>query len=232
MKAATPRSRALDELHRRLTTGEYHDGRLPPERELAGQLGVGRRALREALSSLEEEGLIWRRQGHGTFVSTHPLIGEPEIGRLAHNTNPIEIVEARLSIEPMLVRRSAMRVSRAEIDVMQRLADSARAAKDARTYETFDMAFHRKVAEGAGNALFLAMFEMIFSVREKADWKRVREYYFEHDGAERSYQEHKLIIDAVADRNPAVAEAMMREHLGNVAQIVLGVDGLPLGMPA
>lgn len=231
MTAETPRSLALDELHRRLTTGHYHEGRLPPERELASQLGVGRRALREALAALEQEGLIWRRQGHGTFISTHPMIDEPEIARLANNVNPVEIVEARLMIEPMLVRHSAMRISRAEIDKIRRLADSAHVAKDARTYETFDIAFHRKIAESAGNALFLAMFEMIISVREKANWRRVREYYFEHDGAERSYREHTLIIDAIAQRDPPAAEAMMRQHLRNVAQVVLGVHGLLGGPP-
>jgi DNA-binding FadR family transcriptional regulator len=157
------------------------------------------------------------------------MIGEPELARLANHVSPVEIVEARLSIEPMLVRRAAIRVSKAQIDVMTRLSEAARAARDARTYETFDIAFHRKIAEGADNALFLSMFEMIISVREKANWKRVREYYFDHDGAERSYQEHRLIIDAVASRDPVVAEAMMRQHLGRVAEIVLGVGGLPVG---
>ena len=78
--------------------------------------------------------------------------------------------------------------------------------------------------------LRLAMFEMIISVREKADWRRVREYYFEHDGAERSYREHRLVIDALMDRDPARAETMMRDHLDKVAQTVLGVDTLPLGL--
>ncbi len=231
MTAAAPGSIALDELHRRLTTGFYHEGRLPPERDLATELGVGRRAVREALAALEQEGLIWRRQGHGTFISTHPMIDEPEISRLANNVNPLAVVEARLMIEPMLVHRAALRASKAEIAAMTRLAESARSAHDARTYETFDIAFHRKIAEASGNALFLAMFEMVISVREKANWRQVREYYFEHDGAEQSYREHKLILDAVGDRNPGLAETAMREHLSKVAQVVLGVDQAATKLP-
>ncbi|MDB5560668.1 MAG: GntR family transcriptional regulator [Hyphomicrobiales bacterium] len=230
MKAESPKQMALSELRRRLDAGQYDNVRLPPERQLATMLGVGRRALREALDLLEEEGLIWRRQGHGTFTTSQRLVSEPEIARLAHRVNPIEIVEARLSIEPMLVRRSAMRASQAEIDAIIRLAEAARTAKDPRTYEGFDIAFHRKIADCAGNALFLAMFEMIISVREKADWKRVREYYFEHDGAEKSYAEHELIIDAIIDRDPAKAEAAMRDHLSKVALAFLGVDGLTIGL--
>lgn len=223
-----PEVRALDELHRRLTVGHYSEGQLPPERELASELGVGRRALRLALAALEEEGLIWRRQGHGTFVSTHPMFSEAEISRLANRVSPIEVLEARLSVEPMLVARSTLRVSKAQIDQMHRLADAARRATDARTYETFDIAFHRKIAEGAGNALFLAMFEMVISVREMGNWRRVREYYYAHDGAELSYREHKLIIEAMADRDPAGAEAAMRDHLSQVVKFVLGAISVPI----
>lgn len=44
------------------------DGRLPTERELSETMGVRRRALRRALESLEAEGLVWRKQGKGTFA--------------------------------------------------------------------------------------------------------------------------------------------------------------------
>jgi DNA-binding FadR family transcriptional regulator len=228
MRGEPPRETALAELRRRLEAGEYQNSRLPPERELSVALGVGRRALREALDTLEHEGLVWRRQGQGTFAGSQVTVSEQEISRLAHRVNPLEVIEARLSIEPMLVRRCAMRASQAEIETIIRLADAARLAKDARSYENFDIAFHRKIATCAGNALFLSMFEMIISVREKADWRRVREYYFDRDGAQRSYGEHRRIIDAIIDRDPAKAEAMMRDHLSKVASDLLGVDGLYL----
>jgi len=226
--SASGEVRALDELHRRLTVGHYDEGRLPPERELAEELGVSRRALRQALAALEEEGLIWRRQGHGTFISTHPMVTEAVAASLANRVSPMEVMEARLSIEPMLVGRSALRMSKAQIDHLNRLATSARNAADARTYETFDMAFHRKIAEGAGNALLLAIFETVIGVREMGNWRRVREYYFEHDGTEISYREHKLIIEAIGDRDASQAEAFMREHLSQVAKIVLGTVAVPL----
>ncbi|MBZ9935617.1 FCD domain-containing protein [Mesorhizobium sp. BR1-1-16] len=226
MERDAPKDIALAALRRRLDMGEFANNRLPPERELAVMLGVSRRALREALDTLETEGLVWRRQGQGTFAGSQGALSEQEISRLSHRVNPLEAIEARLSIEPMLVRRCAMRASQAEIDVMVRLANSARTAKDARSYETFDIAFHRKIATCAGNALFLSIFEMIISVREKADWKHVREYYFDHGGAERSYIEHRAIIDAVIARNPAAAEAAMRQHLSQIASDVLGIDSL------
>jgi len=231
MQKEAPKDIALAELRRRLEAGDYDNLRLPPERELAALLGVGRRAVREALDALEKEGSVWRRQGQGTFAAgSQTLLGEQEIARLAHRVNPLEAIEARLAIEPLLARRAALRASQADIEAITRLADSARTAKDARTYETFDIAFHRKIVNCAGNALFLSMFEMIISVRQKADWKHVREYYFEHDGAERSYVEHRTVIDSIVQRQPAAAEVAMRDHLSKVATDLLGVDGFYLNV--
>lgn len=60
------------ELKKRISEGVYAPGQqLPSEPELAGQFGVSRGTLREALSVLEKEGVIRRRHGIGSFVETH-----------------------------------------------------------------------------------------------------------------------------------------------------------------
>src|SRR5207248_7856708 len=100
----------------------------------------------------------------------------------------------------------------------------ARAARNARDYGQADAGFHRKIAECAGNAMFRAMFEMILRVREKVDWERLRQYYFRHDGARRSYEEHSVIIDAIRERDPQAAAAAMQDHLRKVSASLLGAD--------
>jgi len=63
-----------DEMKRRIAAGLYLTGRqLPSEPELAGDLGVSRGTLREALSVLEKEGVIFRRHGVGSFVKQEPV---------------------------------------------------------------------------------------------------------------------------------------------------------------
>lgn len=57
----------------RITEGRFDDGRIPPETELAADLGVSRTTVRDALSRLEHEGAIVRRQGAGTFVNAAGL---------------------------------------------------------------------------------------------------------------------------------------------------------------
>lgn len=224
MPATSPTDRALQALRKRLEQVAGDNGRLPPERELAMSLKVSRRALREALAVLEKEGAVWRQQGRGTFYGSQPSVSEQEIGQLARRVNPLEILEARLSFEPGLARLAAMRASLADIDDMHRIAVRALNAPNARDYERADAAFHRKIAECAGNAMFLAMYEMIIRVREKADWQRLRQYYFFHDGARCSYDEHRLVIEAIAEREPAAAATAMQDHLHKVAQTLSGAD--------
>jgi len=56
-----------------ISNNGFQDGRIPPETDLASELGVSRTTVRDALSRLEHEGAIYRRQGSGTFVNQHGL---------------------------------------------------------------------------------------------------------------------------------------------------------------
>jgi len=65
--------RAQEVLRERLEDGTYQPGsQLPPEPDLARQLGISRSTLREAMRTFEERGRITRRRGIGTFVSQSP----------------------------------------------------------------------------------------------------------------------------------------------------------------
>src|SRR5215475_6230429 len=59
----------LNRLRQLIESQDISEGRMPPERALASELGVGRRSLRRALEVLEQEGRISRHQGRGTFVN-------------------------------------------------------------------------------------------------------------------------------------------------------------------
>jgi len=60
-------------IRKRIADDEFEGGRIPPETELASELGVSRTTVRDALSRLENEGTIYRRQGAGTFVNQQGL---------------------------------------------------------------------------------------------------------------------------------------------------------------
>ncbi|HZT18964.1 MAG TPA: FCD domain-containing protein, partial [Dongiaceae bacterium] len=150
------------------------DGRIPPERVLASELGVGRRSLRRALDVLEREGRISRRQGRGTFLQeARAGNGTPVFEQILERTNPIEVIEVRLSIEPVMARLAALRASQSDIRKLQRLAEETRAATDPAAYEQADAGFHRAIAEASRNALFLAVFDTLRASQCDAGWRRL-----------------------------------------------------------
>ena len=84
-----------------LTEGKLGpDGRLPTERELSDKTGAPRRLIRRALAALEAEGLIWRRQGKGTFAGQPVEPVSALAAEISDSSEPVEVMEARLCIEP------------------------------------------------------------------------------------------------------------------------------------
>jgi GntR family transcriptional repressor for pyruvate dehydrogenase complex len=216
-QAGSDASSVLERLRAALENGELVEaGRLPPERELAETIGVGRRSLRQALAHLEAEGIIWRRQGQGTFVSAlRPR--EPDHFRdLASSTSPAEVMEVRLELEPVLARFCALRATRDQVERVRLAADHAAAAESSSAFETSDAAFHRALAEGANNSLFLAMFESITAVLRQSDWRAVRQSTFSHSRRSEVSHQHDDVVQAVVARDPFKAEQSMREHLLSV----------------
>jgi DNA-binding FadR family transcriptional regulator len=189
------------------------ESRLPTERELAENLGLGRRALRRAFEVLEAEGRIWRRQGKGTFIGTRP--GEPaEMARaLGGQTNFYEVMEARLRLEPQLAFLAALKASDAEVARMRHLCDRIAESDDADGRELWDGALHRQIARATGNRLLLALFDVIDQIRQNDSWTALRERA-RRSGAYESYLgQHTAIVDAIAARNPGGAEQAMRRHI-------------------
>ena len=187
--------------------------RLPPERELAEEIGVGRRALRRALEVLENEGLIWRRQGKGTFGGPQQVSSTLRVNNLAEFTNPLEVIEVRIEIEPVLARLAATKASPVLIQQLERLAVKAKESTDTDSWELWDGAFHRKIAEAAGNQLFILFIGMIEQIRQNQSWRHFRERTRSVGRTALSIQQHDAVIEAIRRFHPAEAEAAMREHL-------------------
>ena len=93
-------------------------GRMPPERDLATSLGVGRRALRRALEVLEREGQVTRRQGRGTFLTAPETGAEGPFNGVLQHTNPFEVMEVRLTVEPMIARLASLRLALDDTDLV------------------------------------------------------------------------------------------------------------------
>jgi DNA-binding FadR family transcriptional regulator len=214
---------ALEKLRELIAAGKIgSDGRLPTERALAETLDVGRRAVRRALEVLEAEGLLWRRQGSGTFVGERPDRWHEHVGDLVAGTDFMELMEVRLRIEPQLAQLAAMRAKPRDIEKMHDLAAKIGESTDADSKELWDGALHRQIAQAAGNQLFLSIFDVVNRVRQDDAWQAIRERARAsvlRPGAVQS--QHADIISAIAARDPVRAGEAMREHLLGIQEILI-----------
>ena len=213
---------ALTQLRAYLAQNAWQPGaRIPAERDLSELLGVSRGELRKALAVLESRGELWRHVGKGTFVGARPFAEQFSVAALAAQTNPAEVMRARLAIEPKLAREAALHGSREDIENLRVCLSDSRAAETWREYETWDNRLHRTVAEASHNALLLAAFDVLNGVRRAVVWGRLREDWPRPAPDHHSFGEHDEIVRAVGDRDLVEAEAAMRRHLHSVERHLL-----------
>ncbi len=204
------------------------DGRLPTERQLSEVLGVGRRILRRALDTLEQRGQISRHQGRGTYVvdetspatKDHP-VPPADVLAFSDTANPVELIELRISLEPVMCRFAAIRSSRLDVEHLRQLAEQTEKATTYTAYEDADRQFHSTLATLSRNSLFIRLQDALgAALRDKA-LARFGEsgHCFKRQAEHVAF--HHAIVDAIADRNSNQAESLMLEHLSDVHRSLL-----------
>lgn len=190
--------------------------RLPSERELCESLGVSRGELRKALAILESEGQVWRHVGKGTFIGQRPLENIGDVTALTSQTNPTEVMRARLLIEPAICREAALNATAGDIAEMRFCLVRGREAQTWRQYENWDNRFHRAVVQAAHNNLLTGLFDTLNAVRRAVVWGRLRPNTSAPDASHHSFTEHDAIVSAIERRDMEKAGAAMQSHLESV----------------
>lgn len=193
------------------------NGQLPTERKICETMGVSRRAVRRALEAIEAEGLIWRKQGKGTFAGQAPDPTQVLAAGIVGETDFMEVMEARLCIEPGLAGMAALKASPPDIERMRNLARRTVGSVDADSTELWDGALHRLIARTAGNAPLLTAFSILDEIRSSAGWRSLRSKARSVETLKLSDREHHTIIDAIEAGVPDRAEAAMRVHLSTLS---------------
>ncbi|HMN81864.1 MAG TPA: transcriptional regulator NanR [Burkholderiaceae bacterium] len=208
----------LDRLMQRIHSGEIRPGdKLPAERELMDQYGVGRPAIREALQAMERSGIVEITHGERARVvvpTADDLIRQIGSGaRHLLNTQPDtfeHLKHARVFLEAGMAREAAGCATPEQIALLRTRIDEQRESLS-RLDEFLDrdMAFHREIARINGNPIFSAIVEAVFR------WGG--DYYqplVRAPGAEQlTISEHRAIVDAIEAGDAAGAERAMRAHL-------------------
>jgi GntR family transcriptional repressor for pyruvate dehydrogenase complex len=188
-------------------------GRLPSERQLAENLGVGRSIIREALKSLGMLSLIRVKPGGGYYLQDVPsnlLPKSIEWGLLLGERHTADLVEARGFIEVAVARLAAERRDEKNLSRLEDLLAQMKAAhKNPNKFVEADIAFHITLAEASRNS---ALRDILSGMRSLLDvWVR-RNVYAAADLAPR-YRRHLAIFVAIKKRDPEAAALAMEEHM-------------------
>ncbi|MBV6656641.1 MAG: FadR family transcriptional regulator [Devosiaceae bacterium] len=214
---------ALVQLRAFIAHSDLQEGqRLPPERDLVEQLGVTRNDLRKALALLEAEGRIWRHVGKGTFVGAKPMDEVNGLNAVAERSSPVEVMQARILIEPLLAAQAALHATGADLTDLRETADACRAAQSWREYESQDNALHRAIAVASNNKVLLSLFDTLNTIRRTVVWGRDRKQDGPPPHSHHSFDQHDAIVAAIVDRDQDSARSHMLAHLQAVQQRLIG----------
>ncbi|GAA4484608.1 FCD domain-containing protein [Rhodococcus olei] len=220
---SSPRAweQVLAQLERMLVSGEVRPGqRLPGERALAADLGVGRSSVREALRVMEALGLLRAQTGSGpnagAMIVARPTGGMSMLMRMqvAAQGFPVsDVVRTRLVLESEVMRTLAARRPAADlaaaVELLHSMDDRTLSATE---FLILDSQFHVALADAAGNQVVAAM---MAGLRESIESYVVA-------GADattwpvtctRLREEHRGLVDAVEAGDPQLAERRILDHI-------------------
>ncbi len=183
----------------------------PSERILAQQLNVKRHQLRKALQALKVSGEL-------PASSPRKLPSSSKSGAaLVRGTNPLEVLELRLALEPVLARLAALRATPLDIANIERAATTLAGTESG----SADLAFHKLIAAATHNTLAADFYALLRQVGSDSRLRVESPKSHCPDRLRQRDEEHHAIAAAIASRDPNKAEEAMRAHLNMVQRLVL-----------
>lgn len=206
------------QIEQQILRGDLRTGdRLPTERELAEQFRASRTAVREAMKTLAQKGLVDLRPGRGTIVidGTSSALRDSlnRSMQVSQQRSGGDLVEVREILEPEIAALAAVRANDADIAELRAAVEMMDThIADADAFITADNHFHQILANATNNNLILALIHPIMELLSE----QRKQIFGVHGGPQRGQQHHKMLLDAVTRHDPEAARAAMRAHLRQV----------------
>lgn len=190
--------------------------RLPSERELAERFQVGRGSLREAMRSLELQGMVVSRPGSGTYVSSESLepLASIIVSTLTEANRDLEdIFEVRHLLEPHIASLAAERSTVEDCDrMMAAIEDQKIQIANGDTGVDGDTAFHFALAQGTQNPVLVKVISTMSDILAQS-----RDHAMQSPGRpQRSLASHRQILHMVSTGNSEGARTAMEHHITEV----------------
>jgi len=217
---------AITSIRHMILTGELAPGdRLPPESDLAANLGLSRTSLREAVRALTVLGVVDTRQGDGSYITG--LGPELLLGALGlavdlqrEDTIP-DLIAVRRILEPAATALAATRVTAVDLEQIRSYIRSDLDQDQVGDYIELDWEFHHAIANASGNPLLAVLLDGL-----AAPTLRVRAWRgMSVPGIlERTLSEHRAIADALEAHDPNLAFALATIHVAGVEAWVRSLE--------
>lgn len=203
---------------RKLTPGDQ----LPPERQLAELLEVSRPSLREALRTLQAQGLVQIKHGQGTFVQEPIVAQELRVSMMssAHDLN--ELYDAREVLEVPAARWAATKATKEDLRILRATLnqiDTVSTTKpiDYDQLQILDAKFHLSIVEIAGNRFINQTLNVLQDVMKMSMETTLRL----PGRSEISRSEHLAILAAIENADGALAAKITHEHISGARATAL-----------
>ena len=208
----------VNELRNLILGGEFSRGEWIRQEEIAERFQLSRIPVREALRTLEAEGLVIIQPRRGARVAS---VDRSELE---------QIYALRIAVEPLAISQSIPQLTEAQILVLEELAARMEASTEIEEFLATDREFHLASYQGAQYPLIVQLVERFWNTTQhyRRRYAQVRsERSFQH-----AYSDHRLLIQAIRDGNGDVAAAIVKRHIERTRDDLLatldhvdGVDG-------
>ena len=192
--------------------------KLPTERELAVRFATSRASVREALRTLEPEGLIRVKKGvvGGIFIADvdhRPAAKSFQTLFQLRKVSIHQIAEVRLIFEPMAARLAAERAGPDDVrELEEEIRKMSAAVKDTELPRFYDLKFHLLIARAARNPILELLAESMLGVASKT----ISELHPSRDTLRHVLSRHRRVLEAVRSRDPNAAFQAMLDHIVDV----------------
>lgn len=198
--------KVIDQIQELISNGELKKGdKLPPERELAETLGVGRPTLKQALSGLEVMGVIESRHGEGNYISDDNMsfINPLTMDYYINQGNSSDVVELRYMLETQMAKVVAKSATEDDIKILDTIVDDMEKCTTQLDLKELNTKFHIKFAELSGNVLIIGLYKsMATIISDKTMLVDLKEFS----------QGHREIVDGIRSRDAKRTSQAMKVH--------------------
>jgi DNA-binding GntR family transcriptional regulator len=213
MRVVKPKQDAYHRLREAIVSGQFHPNERLVEASVATRLGVGRTAVRSALVRLDQEGLVTLELNRGAHV------------RLISDREALEIEEVRASLEALMARRAAARITPSQLrDLEQVVIEMRNRVQDGDSigYSELNTRFHELIWAAADHRTASRLVSGLKSQGIRFQYQTM----LQPGRSQRSLSEHEAILAALGRHEPPAADEAMRVHLAEVLETLRwAIDG-------